>query len=1100
MFEDDVKPDPLWYKDAIIYELHVRAFQDSNADGMGDFKGLTSRLDYLEDLGVTALWILPFYPSPWRDDGYDIADYTSVHPAYGHTRDFREFMAEAHRRGLRVITELVINHTSDQHPWFQRARKAPPGSSLRDFYVWNDTPDKYRDARIIFKDFESSNWSWDPVARQYYWHRFFSHQPDLNFENPNVHKAIFRVMDFWMKMGVDGMRLDAIPYLYEMEGTNCENLEATHKFLKKLRRHVDHKFDARMLLAEANQWPEETVPYFGDGEENHMAFHFPVMPRLFMAIRMEDRFPIIDILKQTPPIPDNCQWAIFLRNHDELTLEMVTDEERDYMYRSYASDLRARINLGIRRRLAPLLGNDRRTIELMNCLLFSLPGTPVLYYGDEIGMGDNIYLGDRNGVRTPMQWSGDRNAGFSDANPQKLYLPAIIDPEYHFGTVNVEAQQANPNSLLWWMKRIIALRKRYQAFGRGTIEFLYPDNRKVLAFLREYEDETILVVVNLSRLVQYVDLDLARFKGSIPTELFGRIDFPEIGDRPLFLTLGPHAFYWFELQHARKRASTKVDVPESHYTIRARSLDELRTGAARGSLERFLARYVVKQRWFRSKTRAIRDVDIFDLINVAVPGRDAAICVLRVEYAEGEPENYVLPLIRLNAERASRLGADPIFQLRGPEQDDLVIDASFDPDFSCALLQDMAGRQRMRGTEGELRATPLPLLRELGYEGVQPRVLRAEQSNTSIAFGDRFVLKLYRKLEEGTGLDLEVGRFLTAHGFPHAPSVAGAIEFSVDGQTATVGVLHSYANNEGDAWEYTIDQLGPFYERAAAQADEPPAVDTSTRGLLDLSAREPSNLARDLIGAFLEDARLLGQRTAELHNVLASDGDDRDFEAEPFTVFYQRSLYQSMRNLTGRVLQSVHAQHSRLPEAVRPGAERVVQLEERLLQRFRRLIEKKIEAVRIRCHGDYHLGQVLFTGKDFVITDFEGEPLHPLSERRLKRNPLRDVAGMIRSFHYAAFSPLTKGEAGVVVRAEDVEMLNRWAQAWYGWVSGCFLSGYFSAVQPALIPGSIEELEILLDAYLLEKAVYELGYEMNNRPDWVVIPVKGILDLVGRYS
>ncbi len=1100
MFDDDVKVDPLWYKDAIIYELHVRAFQDSNADGMGDFKGLTSRLDYLEDLGVTTLWLLPFYPSPWRDDGYDIADYTSVHPAYGHTRDFREFMAEAHRRGLRVITELVINHTSDQHPWFQRARKAPPGTSLRDFYVWSDTPDKYRDARIIFKDFESSNWSWDPVAKQYYWHRFFTHQPDLNFENPNVQKAIFRAMDFWMKMGVDGMRLDAIPYLYEMEGTNCENLEATHKFLKKLRRHVDGKFAARMLLAEANQWPEETVPYFGEGDENHMAFHFPVMPRLFMAIRMEDRFPIIDIMKQTPPIPDNCQWAIFLRNHDELTLEMVTDEERDYMYRSYASDLRARINLGIRRRLAPLLGNDRRTIELMNCLLFSLPGTPVLYYGDEIGMGDNIYLGDRNGVRTPMQWSGDRNAGFSDANPQKLYLPAIIDPEYHFGTVNVEAQQSNPNSLLWWMKRIIALRKRYQAFGRGTLEFLYPDNRKVLAFLREYEDETILVVVNLSRLVQYVDLDLTRFKGSIPTELFGRIEFPVIGDRPMFLTLGPHAFYWFELQQTRKRDGVGVDTDEPHYSIRARTLTDLKTGAPRTSLERFLGRYVVKQRWFRSKTRSIRDIDVFDLIDVAVPNRDAAICVVRVEYAEGEPENYVLPLIRVSAERATRLGTEPIFQLRGAEQDNLVIDATFDPDFSCALLQDMAGRQRMRGAEGELRATPLPLLRELGYDDVQPRVLRAEQSNTSIAFGDRFVLKLYRKLEEGTGLDLEVGRFLTAHGFPHAPSVAGALEFSIDGQTATVGVLHTFARNEGDAWEYTIDHLGPFYERAAAQAEAPPAVNTSTRGLLELSAQPSPNIARELIGAFLEDARLLGQRSAELHNVLASDSENRDFEAEPFTVFYQRSLYQSMRNLAGRVLQTVQSHKHQLAEQIRPDVERILTLEDDLLQRFRRLIDKKIEAVRIRCHGDYHLGQVLFTGKDFVITDFEGEPLHPLSERRLKRNPLRDVAGMIRSFHYAAFSPLTKGESGVVVRIEDIELLSRWAQLWYGWVSACFLSGYFATAKPELIPPSIEELEVLLDAYLLEKAVYELGYEMNNRPDWVGIPVKGILDLVGGGS
>src|SRR5579883_3297618 len=452
--------DPLWYKDAIIYELHVRAFADSNGDGIGDFRGLMGKLDYLQDLGITALWLLPFYPSPLRDDGYDIADYTNVNPAYGTLADFQAFLKEAHRRGLRVITELVLNHTSDQHPWFQRARRAPAGSPERNFYVWTDDPNKYHEARIIFKDFEPSNWTWDPVAGAYFWHRFYSHQPDLNYDNPAVHQATFEVLDFWLGMGIDGLRLDAVPYLYEREGTNCENLPETHAYLKKLRRHIDEKFPNRMLLAEANQWPEDAVAYFGQGDECHMDFHFPLMPRLFMALRMEDRFPIIDILQQTPAIPESCQWALFLRNHDELTLEMVTDEDRDYMYRLYAQDPQARINLGIRRRLAPLLENHRGKIELLNALLLALPGTPVIYYGDEIGMGDNIYLGDRNGVRTPMQWNAERNAGFSRANPQRLYLPVIIDPEYHFEAVNVEAQQNNPHSLLWWMKRIIEQRKR----------------------------------------------------------------------------------------------------------------------------------------------------------------------------------------------------------------------------------------------------------------------------------------------------------------------------------------------------------------------------------------------------------------------------------------------------------------------------------------------------------------------------------------------------------------------------------------------------------------------------------------------------------------
>src|SRR5688572_15053139 len=540
VFATESTENRLWYKDAVIYEVHVRAFFDSNNDGIGDFAGLTQKLDYLKDLGVTAIWLLPFYPSPLLDDGYDIAGYTDIHSAYGNLRDARTFIREAHRRGLRVITELVTNHTSDQHPWFQRARRARPGSAARDFYVWSDTPEKYKEARIIFKDFESSNWSWDAVANAYYWHRFYRHQPDLNFENPRVHVAIRRAMDFWLEAGVDGLRLDAIPYLFEREGTSCENLPEGYQFLKDLRGYIDRRYKFRMLLAEANQWPEDAVAYFGEGDMCNMAFHFPLMPRLFMSIHMEDRFPIVDIVRQTPPIPENTQWAVFLRNHDELTLEMVTDEERDYMYRVYASEQTMRINLGIRRRLAPLLGNHRRRVELMNGLLFALPGTPVIYYGDEIGMGDNVYLGDRNGVRTPMQWSADRNAGFSRANPQKLYLPVIIDPEYNYETVNVEAQSENQHSLLWWTRRLIALRKRYKAFGRGTLEFLQPENRKVLAFIRRFEDERILVIANLSRFVQGVTLDLSEFRGMSLVEMFGRVELPSVGDQPYFLTLGPH--------------------------------------------------------------------------------------------------------------------------------------------------------------------------------------------------------------------------------------------------------------------------------------------------------------------------------------------------------------------------------------------------------------------------------------------------------------------------------------------------------------------------------------------------------------------------------
>ncbi|MCC7447469.1 MAG: maltose alpha-D-glucosyltransferase [Anaerolineae bacterium] len=539
--------DQLWYKDAIFYELHVKAYYDSTQDGIGDFRGLTQKLDYLKNLGVDCIWLLPFYPSPMRDDGYDISDYKAIHPYYGTLKDFKGFLAAAHNRGLRVIADMVINHTSDQHPWFQAARR-DKRSIYRNYYVWSDTPDRYKDARIIFTDTERSNWTWDEQAGAYYWHRFFSHQPDLNYDSPRVQREMLRVFKFWLDLGLDGFRIDAVPYLYEREGTNCENLPETHAFLKVLRHFVDTHYPGRLLLAEANQPPHELVDYFGDGDEFHMAFNFPIMPRLFMAVRREDRQPIIDVVNDTPPIPDNCQWCLFLRNHDELTLEMVSDAERAYAYAEFATDPRMRINVGIRRRLAPLLENSRRRMELFNALLFSLPGSPIIYYGDEIGMGDNIYLGDRNGVRTPMQWSQDRNAGFSSADGASLYSPVIDGATYGYHAVNVEAQEHLGSSLLNWMKRSIAIRKRYPVFGRGTITFLYPANKKVLAFIRSLEDCDVLCVNNLSRFVQPAEIDLRAFAGRTPVELFGETPFPKVGELPYFMTLGPHSFYWFRLQ------------------------------------------------------------------------------------------------------------------------------------------------------------------------------------------------------------------------------------------------------------------------------------------------------------------------------------------------------------------------------------------------------------------------------------------------------------------------------------------------------------------------------------------------------------------------
>jgi maltose alpha-D-glucosyltransferase/alpha-amylase len=1158
-----------WYKDAIIYEVHVRAFADSNGDGIGDFAGLTERLDYLQDLGVTAIWLLPFYPSPLRDDGYDIADYNEVNPTYGTIQDVRTFIREAHRRGLRVITELVCNHTSDQHPWFQRARKAKPGSSNRDFYVWSDTPDKYKDARIIFKDFETSNWTWDSVAGAYYWHRFYSHQPDLNFDNPQVQRAVFKAMDFWFDMGVDGLRLDAIPYLYEREGTNCENLPETHEFLKKLRRHVDNKFKHRMFLAEANQWPEDSASYFGEGDECQMAFHFPVMPRLFMSIHMEDRFPIIEILRQTPAIPDNCQWAIFLRNHDELTLEMVTDEERDYMYRVYAQDRQARINLGIRRRLAPLLGNHRRKIELMNGLLFSLPGTPVLYYGDEIGMGDNIYLGDRNGVRTPMQWSADRNAGFSRANPQRLFLPVIIDPEYHYETVNVEAHQANPHSLLWWMKRLIALRRRYKAFGHGSIEFLQPDNRKVLVFVRRYQNETILIIANLSRFVQAVEIDLSEFKGMMPVEMFGRIEFPPIGELPYFITLGPHSFYWFTIEPVRSEnhIASPGGMPEELALIEAGgSWEDFLTGNGRTRLMTLLPDYMRHRRWFGGKARRIKSVSIVDSMPVPFAGGTAFLTMLQVTYTEGTAQTYALPLAFAEGERATMITHDTphavIARLNltpgqpaakksrsrssgngdedmppeaGQVRSGIIYDPLIDRDFTVALFELMAGRKKLRGGNGSLVASTTRSFRSLrgtGQEPLEPAVVRVEQSNSSVIYGRKMIMKLFRKLDTGVNPDLEIGRFLSEKNrFPHTPPVAGMLEYqptprklsNEQPEPITLAILQGFVENEGDAWAYTLDMLDNFYEHALTSegeidgnwimgGEEPAADETGTRmelhdqlaaiqvstgTLLDLCSREIPVAAHAMIGSYLESARLIGQRTAEMHLALASDAENPAFAPEAFSTLYQRSVYQSMRTMTTDIFQTMRKQQKKLSEASRDDVQRLLDLEGDILQRFRLINEAKIDAVRTRTHGDYHLGQVLYTGKDFLIIDFEGEPVRTLSERRIKRSPLRDVAGMLRSFHYAAYA-VQRRLLGGALRPEDQETLDGWARFWHLWVSATFLKAYLeTSGKAAFIPQQRRHLQILLDVYLLEKSIYELGYELNNRPDWLAIPMQGVFQLIG---
>jgi maltose alpha-D-glucosyltransferase / alpha-amylase len=1106
----------LWYKDALIYQLHVRAFADSDGDGVGDFRGLTERLDYIQDLGVTAVWLLPFYPSPLKDDGYDIANYTSVNPHYGTMRDFKAFLREAHRRELRVITELVLNHTSDQHPWFQRARRAKPGEKWRDFYVWSDDPKRYKETRIIFQDFESSNWSWDPVAGAYFWHRFYSHQPDLNFENPEVRETMFQVLDFWLEMGIDGLRLDAVPYLYEREGTNCENLPETHDYLKDLRRHVDSKYKNRMLLAEANQWPEDAVNYFGDGDECHMNFHFPLMPRLFMATQREDRFPIIDIMQQTPTLPENCQWAIFLRNHDELTLEMVTDEERDYMYRAYADDPQARINLGIRRRLAPLLKNNRRKLELMNGLLFSLPGTPIIYYGDEIGMGDNIYLGDRDSVRTPMQWSPDRNAGFSRANPQKLFLPVIIDSEYHYATRNVETDQNSPHSLLWWMKRLIALRNQSHVFGRGTLEFLTPENAKVLVYLRQYEDDTVLVVANLSRFVQYAELDLSRFRGMVPIEMFGQTKFPPIGELPYFLTLGPHSFYWLKLELREGAEALLPHGPLPISRIKGDWLNVFR-GKARSKLESSLPRFMKAHRWFGGKARTIQGAAILEVISVSGGGADLPLRLVLIEisYVDGEPEIYQLPLGFASGDRAEQILADSpgavVMSLHLSDSNDkgILYEATSEPAFWTHLLDAVGRRRTLKGDPGEVTAFHTKAFRRLrGPEGngpLEPSIHGGQQSNTSAIFGDRLILKLFRRVSEGQNPDLEISQFLTEQvSLAHVPDLAGALEYRAGRQTPrTLAVLHEYLVNEGDAWEYTLDELGRYVERVVSESSDVRLDSRAlpTVSLLDLAKQEPPEVAQQMIGPYLQSAELLGKRTAELHSALAASSDDLGFTPEPFTQLYQRGLYQSMRTQARKVFQLLRKQLPTLPESLQSGATHVLELETELLERFRALIDQKIAAMRIRCHGDYHLGQVLFTGKDFVIIDFEGEPERPISERRIKRSSLRDVAGMIRSFHYASNAALMGHAPGLIIHSEGLDSVERWVHLWYVWSSAAFLRAYLETAGDApFLPQSEAEMHTLLSTHMLEKMVYELGYELNNRPDWAVIPLQGILQLAETES
>jgi len=1093
-----VESDPLWYKDAIVYQLHVKSFFDSNDDGIGDFAGLTRRLDYLQSLGVTVLWLLPFYPSPLRDDGYDIADYRGVHPSYGTMADFRLFVREAHKRGLRVITELVINHTSDQHPWFQRARAAPAGSRYRDYYVWSDTNQRYRDARIIFCDTEKSNWAWDDVAGAYYWHRFYSHQPDLNFDNPAVVRSLTYVMKYWLDLGVDGLRLDAVPYLCEREGTNCENLPETHAILKRLRAEIDRSYSDRMLLAEANQWPEDVLTYFGDGDECQMAFHFPLMPRLYMAVAQEDRHPITDIMRQTPDIPENCQWAIFLRNHDELTLEMVSDRERDYLWDHYASDKRARLNLGIRRRLAPLLENDRPRINLLNSLLLSMPGTPILYYGDELGMGDNVYLGDRDGVRTPMQWSPDRNGGFSRADPAQLVLPPIQDPVYGFQAINVEAQSRATSSPLNYVRRLIAVRRRYQAFGRGRLTFLFPSNRKVLAYVRCHGDEIILCVVNLARSAQSVDLDLTSWRGRVPVELLGLSSFPKISDRPYTLTLQRHSFFWFSLADAATLEGGLGDLsetlPEFVTLVMRNGWNDLIAGRNRTELAHtILPRFLPTERWFGAKDRKIETVEI--LRTAVIPSETGdGWCLLLAEtvFVDGGKQAYFLPLGLswgpANADQRSLLLPQTLAEIRRFRAEGALHDAFGQSDLVLALVAAIRENQDLECVEGgTIQCRPTNSFGAYEMPDVPAvRAVGVEQSNSSMLIDDFAVLKIYRRPERGLNPEVEMGRYLTDRaGFSATPPLLGTIEFVDEtGEPTALGFLAGFVRNQGDLWSYTLAYLMRAFDDA--QNTQPLSVE---------AAPDPHAL-------FLTLARQLGRRTGELHRALCpADESDPAFAPEKFTASDLRRWADDIVEEADRVLSALDKRIAADP----PLDPETLELARALLgeratvrKRIDDALSTPIDTVRTRYHGDYHLGQVLVVRNDVAIIDFEGEPRRSMEERRQKHTPLRDIAGMVRSFDYAAGAASRR--AGNLPAA-DHPVLERFCTDWRDRSIAAFLDDYRETVAGTPIwPSDPTEAEHLLDLAMLQKVFYEIGYELANRPLWLSIPLQGALALLGRAS
>jgi len=1078
--QSQIADDGLWFKDAIFYQLHVKAFQDSNGDGIGDFAGLTERLDYLRDLGVTALWLLPFYPSPGRDDGYDISDYGDINPAFGTMRDFRRFMQEAKRRDLRVITELVVNHTSDQHDWFKRAKRSPKGSSARNWYVWSDTDQRYAGTRVIFTDAEKSNWTWDNEARAFYWHRFFSHQPDLNFDNPRVVRAVLQVMKRWLDAGVDGFRLDAVPYLCEREGTSNENLPETHAVLKRLRAALDDYAPGKVLLAEANQWPEDVQAYFGTGDECHMAYHFPLMPRIYMAIAQEDRFPIADIMRQTPEIPPNCQWAMFLRNHDELTLEMVTDAERDYLWSTYASDPRARINLGIRRRLASLMDNDRRKIELMNSILMSMPGTPIIYYGDEIGMGDNIYLGDRNGVRTPMQWTPDRNGGFSRADPASLYLPPIMDPVYGYASVNVEAQSRSLSSLLSWTKRLIGVRKSSKVFGRGTLTFIRPANRAVLAYVRQLGEEAILCVANMSRSAQAVELDMSPWKGRIPQEMLGRTRFPRIGELPYLITLPPYGFFWFQLRQDAETTPEKALPREITTLVLVHDWENATSLWTRRTFEvDVLPSFLPGQRWFAEKTSRAPCVAVSTAIRIEHAGDRFGIVIAAVKTAQGE-SRYFLPLtVRWTRYTAIDKGpATVLAAVRRGAREGTLLDAIAEPEFITAVLAKIHAGATIGNGAARLEFRPAVAFAAAPLSEVKwITAVDGERPNSSVIVDNHYVIKILRRVTPGIHPELEIARYLTdVAQFEHTPRLLGGVELVEGDQRSALVTVNEFIENQGDAWSVTAAALDRLIDEQRL---------TQTQSLSETIES----------AAMLQRMRQIARRTAELHLAFAASKGDPAFDPEPIGSDDVARWTESGIARAQAVFDRLERNRADLPETAIHLTRRLLDNRDRILSYLASGRNALFEGQKIRQHGDFRLEQVLIAKEDAYILDFEGEPQRSLAERRSKAPAARDVASFIRSIDYAASAALDREPD---LKPEERTALTRLLRDWADTQSTAFRESYRERIGDSpLWPADVDQTRRLLDFFLLKKALHEIEYELTNRPAWSHIPMEAILRILG---